>query len=79
MIQLSMDGRRLYVSNSPYSTWDNQFYPNLESWLLKIDIAEDGSMSLDESFYVDFSTIPGRPRAHEIHLPGGDVTTEIFA
>jgi selenium-binding protein 1 len=79
MIQLSMDGRRLYVTNSLYSTWDNQFYPNLESWLLKVDIAEDGTMTLDETFYVDFSALPGRPRAHEIHLPGGDVTTEIFA
>ncbi|MBV9280163.1 MAG: selenium-binding protein [Chloroflexi bacterium] len=79
MIQLSMDGRRLYVTNSLYSTWDNQFYPNLESWLLKVDIAEDGTMSLDETFYVDFSALPGRPRAHEIHLPGGDVTTEIFS
>ena len=27
MIQLSLDGQRLYVSNSLYSTWDNQFYP----------------------------------------------------
>jgi selenium-binding protein 1 len=79
MLQLSMDGRRLYVTNSLFSTWDNQFYPNLESWLLKIDIAEDGTMSLDENFYVDFAALPGRPRAHEIHLPGGDVTTEIFA
>ena len=27
MLQLSLDGRRLYVSNSLLSTWDNQFYP----------------------------------------------------
>ncbi|MBA3432018.1 MAG: selenium-binding protein, partial [Actinobacteria bacterium] len=27
MLQLSMDGKRLYVSNSLFSTWDNQFYP----------------------------------------------------
>ncbi|HEX8918856.1 MAG TPA: selenium-binding protein SBP56-related protein [Chloroflexota bacterium] len=79
MLQLSMDGRRLYVTNSLYSSWDNQFYPDLESWLMKIDVAEDGTMSVDESFFVDFSALPGRPRAHEIHLPGGDVTTEIFS
>jgi selenium-binding protein 1 len=79
MLQLSPDGRRLYVTNSLYSSWDNQFYPNLASWLLKVDISEDGTMRLDEDFYVDFSALPGRPRAHEIHLPGGDVTTEIFA
>ena len=37
MLQLSFDGRRLYVSNSLYSTWDNQFYPGLESWLLRVN------------------------------------------
>ena len=29
MLQLSLDGKRLYVTNSLYSTWDNQFYPDL--------------------------------------------------
>ena len=28
MLQLSLDGKRLYVTNSLYSTWDNQFYPS---------------------------------------------------
>ena len=37
MIQLSFDGRRLYVTNSLYSTWDNQFYPGLRSWLLRVN------------------------------------------
>jgi selenium-binding protein 1 len=74
MLQLSMDGQRLYVTNSLYSTWDNQFYPGLESWLLKLD-AGDGGLRVDPDFFVDFQPA----RAHEIHLPGGDVTTEIFA
>ena len=38
MIQLSLDGRRLYVTNSLYSTWDNQFYPELRSWLLRVEL-----------------------------------------
>ena len=29
MIQLSLDGKRLYVTTSLYSVWDNQFYPDL--------------------------------------------------
>jgi selenium-binding protein 1 len=29
MIQLSLDGKRLYVTNSLYSSWDRQFYPEL--------------------------------------------------
>jgi methanethiol oxidase len=79
MLQLSLDGRRLYVTNSLYSTWDNQFYPGMRSWLLKVDIGEDGSMEVDHDFFVDFHDRPDGPaRAHEIHLPGGDSTTEIF-
>jgi selenium-binding protein 1 len=75
MLQLSMDGRRLYVTNSLFSTWDNQFYPNLRSWMLKIDIGTDGKMALDPGFYVDFHPA----RGHEMRIPGGDVTTEIFS
>jgi methanethiol oxidase len=79
MIQLSLDGRRLYVTNSLYSTWDNQFYPELRSWLLKVDIGEDGTMEVDRSFFLDFHDRPGGPaRAHEVRLQGGDCTTEIF-
>ena len=29
MIQLSLDGKRLYLTTSVYSVWDNQFYPDL--------------------------------------------------
>jgi selenium-binding protein 1 len=79
MLQLSLDGKRLYVTNSLYSTWDNQFYPELRSWLLKVDIAEDGSMEVDRNFFVDFHDRPDGPaRAHEVRLQGGDCTTEIF-
>ncbi|XP_008637560.2 PREDICTED: selenium-binding protein 1-like [Corvus brachyrhynchos] len=28
-MQLSLDGKRLYVTNSFYSTWDRQFYPSM--------------------------------------------------
>ena len=80
MLQLSLDGRRLYVTNSLYSTWDNQFYPELRSWLLKVDIGEDGSMAVDPDFFIDFSDRPDGPaRAHEMRLQGGDSTSEVFA
>ena len=29
MLQLSLDGKRLYVTTSLYSAWDEQFYPGL--------------------------------------------------
>jgi selenium-binding protein 1 len=79
MLQLSFDGRRLYVSNSLYSTWDNQFYPDMRSWLLRIDCDPDGGMEIDPDFFVDFHDRPDGPaRAHEVRLQGGDCTTEIF-
>jgi methanethiol oxidase len=74
MLQLSFDGRRLYVTNSLYSTWDNQFYPGLRSWLLRVNCGPDGGMELDPNFFVDFQPA----RAHEVRLQGGDCTTEIF-
>jgi selenium-binding protein 1 len=79
MIQLSYDGRRLYVSNSLYSTWDNQFYPEMRSWLLRIDCDPNGGMEVDRDFFVDFHERPDGPaRTHEMRLQGGDCTTEIF-
>ena len=29
MLQLSLDGKRLYVGTSLYSVWDKQYYPDL--------------------------------------------------
>jgi methanethiol oxidase len=79
MLQLSFDGRRLYVTNSLYSTWDNQFYPGLRSWLLRVNCDPAGGMEVDPDFFVDFDDRPGGPaRAHEVRLQNGDCTTEIF-
>ena len=84
MLQLSLDGRRLYVTNSLYSSWDNQFYPEIAksgSYLLQIDCDSDrGGLELNEHFYVDFGKEPDGPsRAHEIRFPGGDCTSDIWA
>ncbi len=84
MLQLSLDGQRLYVTNSLYSTWDNVFYPAIAkegSWLVQIDCdTERGGMRLNEKFLVDFGREPQGPaRAHEIRYPGGDCTSDIFS
>jgi selenium-binding protein 1 len=83
MLQLSLDGKRLYVTNSLYSSWDNQFYPAIAeqgSYLLQIDCDTDqGGLSLNEKFHVDFGKEPHGPaRAHEIRFPGGDCTSDIW-
>jgi methanethiol oxidase len=83
MLQLSTDGKRLYVTNSLFSSWDNQFYPTIGkhgSYLLQIDCDTDrGGLSLNEDFHVDFGSEPHGPaRAHEIRFPGGDCTSDIW-
>jgi methanethiol oxidase len=78
MLQNSLDGDRVYVTNSLFSTWDNQFYPGIKGWLTKLDRQSDGSYALDPDFFVDFHEQADGARPHEIHLPGGDCTTEIF-
>ncbi len=83
MLQLSLDGKRLYVTNSLYSPWDNQFYPDIAdkgSYLLQLDCDNvNGGMTLNENFMVDFGEEPGGPaRAHEIRFPGGDCTSDIW-
>ena len=84
MLQLSLDGRRLYVTNSLLGAWDNQFYPSLAkrgSWMLQLDCdTETGGLSLNERFFVDFGKEPDGPsRAHEVRYPGGDCTSDIFS
>lgn len=83
MLQLSLDGKRLYVTNSLYSSWDNQFYPDLAtkgSYLMMVRCdTEKGGMTFDENLYVDFGAEPEGPaRAHEMRYPGGDCTSDIF-
>lgn len=83
MVQLSLDGKRLYVTNSLFSSWDNQFYPDLArtgSYMLQIDCDTDhGGMQINPNFYVDFAKEPAGPaRAHEMRYPGGDCTSDIW-
>ncbi|RXI00575.1 hypothetical protein DVH24_000809 [Malus domestica] len=75
MIQLSLDGKRLYVTNSLFSTWDRQFYPDLlekGSHMLQLDVnTEKGGLALNPNFFVDFGAEPDGPSlAHEMRYPG---------
>jgi len=83
MIQLSLDGKRLYVTNSLFSTWDNQFYPDMKEiggYLVQVDCDTDkGGLSINPEFFVDFMKEPyGPARAHEMRYPGGDCTSDIW-
>ncbi|KAG6393036.1 hypothetical protein SASPL_147266 [Salvia splendens] len=83
MIQLSLDGKRLYVTNSLISAWDRQFYPEMVekgSRMLQIDVdTETGGLEINPSFFVDFGAEPDGPSlAHEMRYPGGDCTSDIW-
>jgi len=83
MLQLSLDGERLYWTTSLFSSWDEQFYPEegeQGSVMLKADVdPRNGTMSLDEEFLVDFGDLPAGPaRAHEIRWPDGDCTSDVW-
>lgn len=84
MLQLSLDGKRLYVTDSLFSSWDNQFYPKIAergSLMLLIDAdSEKGGLKLNERFLVDFGKEPnGPPRVHEVRFPQGDSTSDIWS
>jgi selenium-binding protein 1 len=76
MVEVSRDGRRAYVTNSLYSPWDAQFYPDgIRGWLAKIDTRTDGSMVLDPGFFVQFDE---GIRGHQVRLQGGDASSDSF-
>jgi selenium-binding protein 1 len=80
MVEVSRDGRRVYFSNSLYSNWDEQFYPDgIRGWVARADVnVEDGGseagFALDPDFFVDF----GEERPHQIRLSGGDSSSDSF-
>ncbi|XP_029436590.1 methanethiol oxidase isoform X1 [Rhinatrema bivittatum] len=83
MIQLSLDGKRLYATNSLYSGWDKQFYPNMikhGSLMVQIDVdTRKGGLKVNENFLLDFGKEPDGPvLAHEIRYPGGDCSSDIW-
>lgn len=83
MVQLSLDGKRLYVSTSLFSSWDKQFYPDMGKYgaqLIQLDVdTEKGGLTLNPNFILDFGKEPDGPvLCHEMRFPGGDCTSDIF-
>ena len=69
-------GERVYWTNSLYSTWDNQFYPDGVPAAQVMARAEPGGgLALADDYWVDF---PEGYRAHQIRLEGGDCSTDSF-
>ena len=65
MVEVSRDGRRVYVTNSLYGAWDDQFYPDgVGAWMAKIDTdPAAGGLTLDERFFPHGDDFRGLRRA----------------
>jgi selenium-binding protein 1 len=75
MIEISRDGGRVYVTNSLYSAWDDQFYPEgIPGRLVTLHAEPGGGLSMAPDFLVDF----GAARAHQVRLQGGDASSDTY-
>src|SRR2546421_1373519 len=74
MVEVSRDGKRVYLSNGLYKAWDDQFYPEgIKSWATLINAKPGGGLSLDDGFFTEFEQ-----RYHQIHLEGGDASSDSY-
>ena len=76
MVEISRDGKRVYFTNSLYSTWDDQFYPSgMDGVMVMAHVGAGGKMELARDFRVEF---PKGYRSHQVRLEGGDCSTDSF-
>jgi selenium-binding protein 1 len=76
MVELSRDGRRVYLTNGLYSPWDPQFYPEgLDGWMVKLDARPEGGMAMDPRFLLEMEQ---GLRSHQVRLQGGDASSDTF-
>jgi selenium-binding protein 1 len=76
MVELSRDGKRVYVTNGLYRAWDGQFYPDgIKGWMVKLDADPRGGVKLDPNFF-----LPAEDgyRTHQVRLQGGDASSDTF-
>ena len=75
MVELSRDGRRAFFTNSLYTPWDEQFYPDgVRGWMAKVDLHPDGGMELDRNFFLETNGL----RPHQVRLEGGDASSDSY-
>jgi selenium-binding protein 1 len=75
MVEVSRDGRRVYLTNSLYQAWDHQFYPRgIKGWMVKLDAEPGGGLNLDPDFFVEYDG----EKPHQVRLQGGDASSDSY-
>jgi selenium-binding protein 1 len=78
MVEVSRDGRRVYLTNSLYGAWDDQFYPDgVGAWAVKLDADPQGGIALDQRFFPHGEDFHGL-RVHQVRLQGGDASSDSY-
>jgi selenium-binding protein 1 len=77
MVEVSRDGKRVYVTNSLYGAWDDQFYPDgVGAWAAKLDSDLTG-FTFDQRFFPHGDDFRGL-RPHQTRLQGGDASSDSY-
>src|SRR5438552_18784704 len=75
MVEVSRDGKRVYFTNSLYAAWNEQFYPDgVGSWMAKLNASAGYGISFDRNFLVESTDY----RVHQVHLEGGDSSSDSY-
>jgi methanethiol oxidase len=79
MVEISRDGKRVYITNSLYAAWDDIFYPDgVGAWMAKLDADSDrGGLSADPRFFPHGDDFRGM-RVHQTRLQGGDASSDSY-
>jgi selenium-binding protein 1 len=79
MVEVSRDGRRVYVTNSLYGSWDPIFYPDgVGAWMAKLDAnPEDGGGLTPTPLLPQRRRLP-RPAGHQTRLQAGDASSDSY-
>jgi methanethiol oxidase len=74
MVEISRDGKRIYFTNSLYTPWDAQFYPDgVHGWMVKVNVNGKG-MEIDPRFFLETDAM----RPHQVRLEGGDASSDSY-
>src|SRR6266540_4332816 len=79
MVEISRDGRRVYVTNSLYGAWDDVFYPDgVGAWMAKLDAnLNGGGLAADTRFFPNGDDFRGL-RVHQTRLQAGDASSDSY-